>query len=117
MDTGGLAGLRDVGALEASVMQPQQTFEGKPLYSSLIDKAAALCYSLVLNHPFIDGNKRIAHAAMEAFLMLNGCEIHASVEEQEQLMLNLANGRVSREELITWLEQHVVPFAERGQHP
>lgn len=65
--------------------------------------------SLVSNHPFVDGNKRVAHAAMEAFLVLNGHEIHAALDEQEQLMLGLAAGRLAREELLVWLASHVAP--------
>lgn len=63
-------------------------------------------FSLALNHPFLDGNKRIAHAAMEAFLQLNGYEIVATVDEQERLMLDLAAGLVTREQLADWLQKH-----------
>jgi death-on-curing protein len=62
-----------------------------------------------MNHPFIDGNKRVAHAAMEIFFVLNGFEINASVDEQEKLFLDLASGNVSREELANWLQRKVVP--------
>ena len=68
---------------------------------------AALCFSLALNHPFVDGNKRVAHAAMEVFLVLNGAELVASVDEQEQLMLDVAAGRHTREQLTIWIERHV----------
>ena len=81
--TGGTAGIRDLGALQSAVTQPQMTFGGDDLYPSLEEKAAALCFSLVANHPFLDGNKRAAHAAMETFLMLNGSELNATVDEQE----------------------------------
>ncbi len=70
-------------------------------------KASALGYGLAMNHAFVDGNKRIAHATMAVFLELNGLELSASVDEQERLMLGLAAGRVSRAELTTWLEGHV----------
>lgn len=62
-----------------------------------------------MNHAFLDGNKRIAHAAMEVFLMLNGYEIVALVDEQEQLMLDLAAGKITREQLTAWLEEHLNP--------
>ena len=71
------------------------------------EKAAALCFFLVRNHPFVDGNKRTAHAAMEVMLVLNGFEIAVSVDEQEQIMLALAAGTLSREEFSLWLEQHL----------
>jgi death on curing protein len=70
-----------------------------------MDKAAALCFSIVRNHPFVDGNKRIAHAAMETFLVLNGVEITANVDEQERVMLGLAAGEMTRESLVQWLQK------------
>jgi death-on-curing protein len=105
--TGGAAGIRDLGALESSLAQPRASFGGVDLHASLADKAAALCFSLVNNHAFIDGNKRIGHAALETFLMLNGSEIDALVDEQERLMLDLASGRLTREQLVTWLLAHL----------
>jgi death-on-curing protein len=104
--SGGAAGIRDLGALESAVAQLRSTFDGVDLYPSLAEKAAALGYSLVQNHPFLDGNKRIAHAAMETFLILNGLEIDAAIDEQEQLMLGLATSRVSRADLVAWLRDH-----------
>jgi len=80
---------------------------GGDLYPSLLEKAAALCFSLVKNHPFVDGNKRVGHAAMETLLLLNGFEIEASTDEQEQLVLALAAGQLSREDLVAWLRAHV----------
>jgi death-on-curing protein len=74
-------------------------------------KAAALCLALVQGHPFVDGNKRVGHAAMETFLVLNGAEIDAPVGNQEHLMLDLASGRIDRTQLIDWLCQHVKPLA------
>ncbi len=89
---GGSPGLRDLGALESAVAQPRMSFGGTDLYPSLVEKSAALCFSLVQNHPFVDGNKRVGHAAMETLLLLNGVEIDASTDEQEQLVLALAAG-------------------------
>ena len=86
--TGGAPGIRDMGALESAVNQPRLTFDQTDLYPDTVSKAAALCFSLVMNHPFVDGNKRVGHAAMETFLILNGLEIVADVNEQEHLMLN-----------------------------
>ena len=107
--TGGAAGIGDLGALQSAVAQPQMTFRGDDLYPSLAEKAAALCFSLVANHPFLDGNKRVAHAAMETFLMLNGSELNAPVDEQERVMLSLAAGQTSRDELVAWARSRVVP--------
>ena len=84
------------------------TFGQKDLYPTLFEKAAALAYSLIMNHPFTDGNKRAAHAAMEIFLLLNGYEIQASVDEQEALFLQLADGKKSREQLTVWITDNAV---------
>lgn len=75
--TGGAPGIRDLVALEPAIAQPKATFAGTDLYPTLIEKTAALCFALVRGHPFIDGNKRTGHAAMETFLVLNGAEIDA----------------------------------------
>jgi death-on-curing protein len=105
--SGGASGLRDLGGLESAIAQPRMTFGGQDLYPTLIEKAGALCFSLVQNHPFVDGNKRLGHAAMEVFLILNGHEIQASVDEQESLILGVASSQVTRENLIAWLSNHV----------
>jgi death-on-curing protein len=105
--TGGASGVRDLGALESALAQPRASFGGVDLHASVHAKAAAIGFSLALNHPFLDGNKRAAHAAMETFLMLNGFEIDALIDEQERLMLDLAAGHVTREQLTDWLEKHL----------
>ena len=61
-----------------------------------------------MNHPFVDGNKSIGHAAMETCLILNGFEIEASIDEQEKIILDLAAGRLDREEFTTWLNNHMI---------
>ena len=104
---GGAPGIRDFGALESAVAQPRATFDGADLYPTLIEKGAALCLALVHGHPFVDGNKRVAHAALETFLVLNSTEINASLETQERLMLDLASGRLDRSQLTDWLRQHL----------
>ncbi len=106
-ESGGSTGVRDLGGLESAIAQPRMTFGGRDLYPALIEKAAALCFSLVQNHPFIDGNKRVGHAAMEVMLILNGYEIYAPVDDQEQVILELASGDVSRDKLIEWLTAHI----------
>lgn len=107
--SGGSEGIRDQGSLESAVAQPQAAFAGADLYPSLAAKSAALCFSLVLNHPFVDGNKRVGHAAMETFLLLNGFGVVAAVDEQESLVLALASGSLSRETLLRWVEEHIQP--------
>lgn len=105
-DSGGASGVRDLGALESAVAQPHAAFGGHDLYPDLVAKAAALCFSLVMNHPFIDGNKRIGHATMETFLLLNGHEIDCDVDEQERVILQLAAGDLSRNAFTEWVRLH-----------
>lgn len=100
--TGGATGIRDLGGLESALAQPRATFDGTDLHPTVVHKAAALGFSLTLSHPFVDGNKRVAHAAMEVFLLLNGRELVGTVDEQERLMLDLADGQITREELTAW---------------
>jgi death-on-curing protein len=109
--TGGATGIRDLGALESALAQPKMTLAGSDLYPTLAEKVAALCFSLVGNPPFVDGNKRVGHAAMETFLVLSGAEIDAGLDDQERVMLALAAGRLDRGQLADWLRQHLKPLA------
>jgi len=106
--SGGSYGIRDIKALESAINQPRITFDQTDLYPDIISKASALCFSLVMNHPFADGNKRVGHAAMETFLILNGYEIEALVDEQVQTFLNLAAGNLTREAFTNWLKGYVI---------
>ena len=108
--SGGASGLRDLGALESALGQPHQTFGGQDLYPELVDKAASLGFSLIMNHPFVDGNKRIGHAALEAMLMLNGSELDADVEDAEAEILAVAAGQRTREQLTDWVKAHLKPL-------
>ena len=108
--SGGASGIRDLGLLESALAQPKATFDSTDLHPTIIEKAAALGCALIANHAFVDGNKRIGHAAMEVFLLLNGFEIDASVDEQERLMLDIAAGQRHREELVEWLRLHSRPL-------
>jgi death-on-curing protein len=105
--SGGLAGIRDQGALESALAQPQMTFDGEDLYPTVAAKCAALGFALVQNHPFLDGNKRIGHAAMEVMLMLNGFELEAAVDEQEKTILAVASGALDREAFTEWVMAHL----------
>lgn len=88
--SGGGTGLRDLNALDAAVSAPRATFDGDDLYPTAIKKASALCFLLISNHPFVDCNKRVGHAAMETFLILTGFELSASVDEQAEIILGIA---------------------------
>ncbi len=106
--SGGASGILNFSALESALAQPQMTFGGNDLYPTLVEKVAALGFSLIQNHPFVDGNKRIGHAAMEVFSVLNGFEIVAPVDEQEQIILNTAAGKLAQSDLTAWLRDYLV---------
>ena len=105
--SGGMPGLRDLGLLEASLAQPHQSFGGVDLYMELSDKAAALGFSLIQNHPFVDGNKRIGHAAMETTLVLNGYELDATVHASEAVVLAVASGELDRAGFSRWVADNL----------
>ena len=105
--SGGSDGIRDLGLAASALAQPQMSFGGTELYPTLAEKAAALCFSLVMNHPFIDGNKRIGHAAMETFLVLNGFQLNAEVDDSESVILRLAAGKLERIAFTAWVVEHV----------
>lgn len=105
--SGGTVGILSMEALESAVAQPRVTFDENDLYPTIIEKASALSYSLVMNHPFVDGNKRIGHYAMETFLVTNGYELDSSVDEQETIMLQLASGKISRVAFTDWIREHI----------
>ena len=97
--------MRDKGALESAVARPQMTFGGEDLYPDVPAKAAALMHSLVMNHPFVDGNKRVgAHAAV-LFLLVNRFQPGFAPEELTEVTLGVARGEVSAEALTIWIRQ------------
>jgi death-on-curing protein len=104
---GGNPGLRDRGLLESAVAMPQSTFGGVDLHEELPEKAAAYHFHLCANHPFTDGNKRVAVAAAEVFLLLNGHEMSASDKDVEGLTLGLAAGRLSKDQVIEFFAKFV----------
>jgi len=106
--SGAARDLLDLRALESALAQPRMTFDGAELYPSIVEKAATLGFSVIKNHPFVDGNKRTGHAAMEPFLVLNGYEISAAVDDQERVILRVAAGEMARQEFTAWLRAHVV---------
>jgi death-on-curing protein len=107
---GGSGGLRDRGALEAALGRPQATFGGEDLYPDAEAKAAALLHSLVMNHPFVDGNKRIGASAAELFLNVNGALLQSEDEELVETTLAVARGEIGAEALAIWLRQRSRPL-------
>jgi len=110
--TGGTVGLRDAGLLESAVYRPQASFGGQDLYPDLFSKAAALGHSLVSNHPFVDGNKRIGFEAMRLMLRLNGYDVHASLEAKYALVMDMAKGKLTEQAIADWLKQHSQPYRQ-----
>ena len=102
---GGPAGLRDPDALESAVARPAMTFGGEDLYPDLLSKTGALMHSLVMNHAFVDGNKRIGVTAAELFLRLNGYRLEAENAELEELTMTVARGDLDAEALAIWFRQ------------
>lgn len=105
-ETGGSDGVRDDGMLQSAMNAPFQTFDGYDLYPTLLQKAARLGYSLVSNHPFVDGNKRIGIHAMLVFLLLNGVDIECTQDELISIGLALADGSMECDKLFEWLASH-----------
>jgi len=106
---GGIRGLRDSGALEAAVSRPAMTFGGEDLYPDIPAKAAALLHSIVIRHPFIDGNKRTGAHASLVFIKINGWKIQISEEELEAVTLAVASGLMDIEPLTIWFRQRTLP--------
>ena len=109
---GGRGGLRDRAALEAAVARPGMTFGGEDLYPDLATKTAALMHSLVVNHPFVDGNKRVGAAAAELVVEVNGHRLRASDALLEEVTLSVARGEMTAEALAIWFRQRMEPLSE-----
>jgi death-on-curing protein len=107
---GGDPAIHDLGLVDSAVAQPQMTFGGVDLYPTLVEKAAALGFSLTTNHGFKDGNKRVGFAALDIFLRLNGYKVEAAVDDAEAESLGVADHKITRDAFTTWVRQHVVPL-------
>lgn len=106
--TGGSVGVRDEGLLDSEVEGAFATFDGIELYPSKEEKAAKLGYSLVSNHAFVDGNKRIGVYVMISFLELNGVHIDSSDEDVIALGLGVADGSMTQDDVLQWIEKHKI---------
>lgn len=106
VETGGLDGLRDDGLLDSAIVAPFQTFDSTELFQSIQQKAARLACGLVQNHPFLDGNKRIAAHTMLVFLALNGISLFYTQDELTSVFLKTAAGEVDYDDLLQWVIDH-----------
>ena len=102
------SGVRDENLLASAVNTPFQTFMGNDLYPSIYDKAAQLCYGIVKNHPFTDGNKRTALHSMYVYLIINGFDITATQQAVEDLIIDVAAGNMTNTELAEWLRENTI---------
>ena len=108
--SGGTVGLRDEGLLESAVYRPQASFGGQDLYPDLFTKAAALGHSIISNHPFVDGNKRVGFEAMRLMLRVNGRDLHASGEAKFTFVMDIAKGKLNEQAIADWLKRHSRPY-------
>jgi len=106
--TGGSPGLRDIGLLESAVLGCTQTFGGEDIYPTIVEKAARMAYSLCKNHPFVDGNKRVAVTILLVILRMNNIDVQITQQELIALGLGIADGSIKYEELIDWINVHIV---------
>lgn len=106
VETGGMDGLRDEGLLDSAIAAPFQTFDSTELFQSIQQKAARLACGLVQNHPFLDGNKRIAAHTMLVFLALNGISLFYTQDELASVFLKTAAGEVDYDDLLQWIIDH-----------
>jgi death-on-curing protein len=104
---GGATGIRDQSLLEAALFRPTQTFDRKELYPTPIEKAAAVLESVVVNHPFVDGNKRTGYVLMRMILLEAGLDINASQEEKYDLVMGVAKGDFNHSRIAQWISEKV----------
>ena len=105
-DYGGMQGIRDIGLLESAIARPFQTFDGKDLYFTSIEKAAALSESLIINHPFLDGNKRTGLLGMLTILLEYKLEVNVSEGELYNLIIQSSTGETKFDEIVAWLNNN-----------
>ena len=103
---GGSHGIRDIGLPKGAIARPFQTFGGEDLYPTMYEKAAALGESLIINHPFLDGNKRTGILAVAAFLLESGFEINSSEEELYNFTIDISTGTLKFDDIFLWLKNN-----------
>ena len=104
---GGSQGVRDRMLLESALARPLQTFDGKELHPTMIEKSSSLLESILTNHPFVDGNKRTGYVLMRLILLKNGLDIKASQDQKYEFVMGVASGQINLESIISWLENHI----------
>ena len=110
---GGSHGIRDKAALESAISRPFQTFDGNDLYPSVLEKAASLIESILVNHPFIDGNKRTGYTLLRLYLIQNGLDINASQDNKYEFVIDIASGTLKYEGILSWLKSNTSKMNDR----
>lgn len=105
----GAVEIRDVGLLDSAAARPRASAFGEPAYPTFDEQAAALMHSLARNHPLVDGNKRLAWAALRTFYLINGRDLAYDVDGAEQFVLAVARGELEVEAIAVWLREHSAP--------
>lgn len=104
---GGASGIKDRGALEAALNSPYATFDQKDLYPSPVEKAAAILESILINHPFIDGNKRTGYVLMRLTLLEGGLDIMASQKDKYEFVIQVSEGKMDISRIKDWIASHI----------
>lgn len=108
--SGGADGIRDKGLLEGALSRPFATFDAIDLYHDVAQKAAAIMESILINHPFVDGNKRKGYILMRSILMANNVDLMASEDEKYNFTIKVAEGKMDVEENTIWIENNIIPL-------
>jgi len=106
VEFGGANGIRDIGLLNSALNRPLQTFDNKELYPTPIEKAASLIESILINHPFIDGNKRTGYVLMRLTLLSHNYDIIATQDEKYSFVIDIASGKLKFDTIVSWLSLH-----------
>ncbi|SHK00655.1 type II toxin-antitoxin system death-on-curing family toxin [Desulforamulus aeronauticus] len=106
--TGGATGLRDISLLQSAIYNAQATFDGQDLYPDIESKIAAVCYGVINNHPFVDGNKRLGIYLMLILLDYNDYPIEFHEDELVDLGFAIAEGIISKEYISRWIQEHAI---------
>ena len=106
-DFGGGQGIRDLGGLEAALDRPYATFDQQDLYPTTIEKATAIFESIIINHPFIDGNKRTAYALMRLTLIEGNFDLIASQNEKYEFTIAASKGEIGFDDIKQWLNERI----------
>ena len=105
---GGDSGVRDEGLLDSALAAPFQTFDSQSLFPSIYQKAVRMGFGLIKNHPFVDGNKRIGVHVMLTLMVMNGIELDYTQKELYEIILDVASGKASYDDLLKWVMEHEI---------